>query len=567
MKKLSRESEPLPVSDSLARAIRQNTFSPFRGKIIRNIYYNRLNVFGTIIDDPTYSSSNKLVKFANKLHLNTKEWMIRQSLFFRENDTVNVYKMVENERYLRNLAFIQDASFYIINTYQDPDSVDLMVNTKDLFEYGGTLGGLSPTAVAASIYNNNLAGAGQNILLGFRWEDAYRPQWRGEISYTKYNLGGSFADVSIGYSALNDRSAIDTGVYERSFFLSVNRPLYSSWAKLTGGFNFYYNQSMNIFSYSDSIYRDYQYKVFDVWGGYNFRTQFKNNGIISNLPNLAVELRHYNLHYVQKPVQPQFAMDPVYNDHNYALARFVLFKQDFFKTNYFFGFGRTEDIPMGYNLSTTFGIDNWVGFNRTYTALEGQKYFLSKKENLYSASLGLGSFWESGSQDAVIHLQSNYYSHLFRWKKEKFRQFVSADYLYCPNPSLYKPLNINRGNGIFGYRHTTLNGYARFNMSFTTDYYSRISLYGFRFNFFTLIQASLLEDPHTSIFRSPLYSGLGLGFAVRNESLTFNTIQFSASYLPRTPGGTSSYFAEITTTAALNFNIFALQTPAFISFR
>ncbi|HEV3249905.1 MAG TPA: hypothetical protein VGZ71_03080, partial [Puia sp.] len=249
--KLSRQNEAGPVPDSVLWKQRQNKFSPYKGRVIRNIYYNRLKVFGTQIEDTTVSTSMKLIHFANKLHLNTKEWMLRQSLFFGENDTVNAFKMVENERYLRNLPFMQDARLYIINTYQSIDSVDIMVVTKDLFEYGGAVSDLSLTSFAANVYNNNLFGAGQRVLLGLQWNSVYRPQWRTEISYNKYNLGGSFADISFGYSGLNDHGSIDTGVYEHSYFISVNRPLFSSWAKFTGGLSLAYNQSLNIYSFPD----------------------------------------------------------------------------------------------------------------------------------------------------------------------------------------------------------------------------------------------------------------------------------------------------------------------------
>ena len=567
MAKLSRQNEPPPTADSILWKQRQNNFAPYRGKIIRNIYYNQLEVFGTIIDDTAYTTSQKLVRFANRLHYNTREWMIRQSLFFRENDTVNAYKMVENERYLRSLPFIQDARFYVINTYLDPDSIDLVVLTKDVFEYGGTLSSLTPTSIGASVYNNNAFGAGQNLLFGFQWDETFRPQWRGQVSYSKYNVGGSFADVAVGYSALNNQTPVDTGVYERSYYFSVNRPLYSSWAKLTGGVTLSFNQSVNIHSYPDTVYRQYQYTVFDIWGGYNFRNQFKNNGLISNKPNLAIELRQYNLHFTQNPAQHVYDKDPNYNDHQYVLGRFVLFHQDFFKTNYFFGYGRTEDVPTGYNASLTIGTDHWVGLNRLYTAIEGQKYWLTKRDNLYNLAIGAGSFWNDSSEDAVFHIQANSYSRLLRWGKEKFRQFFHVDWLSSPNHVLYKPLNINRDNGLFGYRNTMLNGYKRLNISAETMYYSRISIYGFKFNFFALLQASLLENPGQSIFKSPFYSGMGLGFSVRNENLAFNTLSFSATYLPPVQGAPKSFFAEISTTAPLNFNIFALQAPALIPFK
>jgi hypothetical protein len=566
--KLTNRNAPAPLPDSIIKKRKLNNFSVYGGKKIRNIYYNRLNVFGTIIDDTSYSMQMKLVRFANKLHYNSREWVLRQALFFRENDTVNAYKMVDNERYLRSLSFIQDARIYVINAYQDPDSIDVVVVTKDLFEYGGTLGNLSVNGVGATIYNNNLLGAGQDVTLGFAWDEALRPQWRGEVSYSKYNLAGSFANVTIGYSALNNQPRVDTGVYERSYFFSINRPLYSSWAKFTGGLTLNYNQSVNIYSLDTSLYRNYKYQVFNLWGGYNFRNQFKNNGEISNKPNLALEAGLNMLNFTQKPSQEIYVNDPNYNNHDYALGSLVFFHQDFFKTNYFFGFGRTEDIPAGYNASTTIGLDHWMGLNRTYAAVQVQKYWLTPKDNLFSGQVDMGTFWYNGtSQDAVIHAQANYYSRLFRWNTKKIRQFFQADYLICPNPNLYKPLNINGGNGIDGYRNTFINGYQRLNLRAFTTYYSRINFIGFRVNFLAYFQGSLLEQNDISLFKSPFYSALGLGFAVRNENLAFNTLQITLSYMPNAPAGVSSVFGQITTTVPLNFNIFALQAPAEIPFR
>jgi hypothetical protein len=566
--KLSRERQAPPVPDSILRNQREDLFAAYRGKIIRDIYYNRLDVFGTQIDDTSFNTSMKLVRFANRLHFKTREWMIRQSLFFRENDTVNAYKMVENERYLRNLPFMQDARLYVINTRQDPDSIDILVVTKDVFEYGGNLGNLVPNSVAASVYDNNVAGAGQNLLFGFRWDELYRPQWRTELGYSKYNAGGSFADISVGYSGLNDHGSVDTGVYERSYYLSINRPLYSSWAKFAGGITLAYNQSVNIYSYNDTVFRDYQYRIMDLWGGFNFRTQFKNNGQVSEKPNIAIELREFNLNFARLPSEPIYAKNPNYNDNHYTLGKLVFFYQDFFKTNYFFGFGRTEDIPKGYNFSASSGWQSWVGLDRLYTALEAQKYWLGAKQDLVSLNFGLGGFWnKSNSQDAVLHLQADIYSRLFLLSEKRFRQFLHLDYLTCLNPVLYKPLNINRESGITGFRNTFLNGYQRVNINAQTTFYSPLALYGFRFNFFTVLQGSLLAGNQQSLWKSPFYTGLGLGCAIRNENLSFNTLQISGSYLPITPSGAHSFFFDITTVADIRFNIFAIQEPALIPFR
>ena len=443
--KLSRQNAPPPMSDSLFWKNRQNSFDVFGGKRIRYVYYNQLKVFGTTIEDTSVVTS-KLVRFANKLHYDTKTWVLRQSLFFREGDTVNAYKLVDNERYLRRLPFIQDARIYVINSYEDNDSIDIVVLTKDVFEYGGAVSNFSSKKAAANIYNTNFLGAGQRLGVGFSWDNMYNPKWQTGVNYTKYNIAGTFADVSLGYTMLNDKVATDTGQYENSAFININRPLYSTWATFTGGLTLSENRSINIFRYPDSVFRDYRYHLVDVWGGYNFTNQYKRSGYNSMKPNYGIELRSYNMNFSLKPADTLLKHNPKYSSHNFLMGQFVVYHQDFFKTNYFFGFGRTEDIPLGYTYSASFAYDRWDTLNRPYTAIQAQKYWLGGK-NLISTSFGFGTFWNHGqSQDAVLHIGTDYYSNLFKLNGPKVREFLHLDYLICFNPVLYRytPVSINK---------------------------------------------------------------------------------------------------------------------------
>jgi hypothetical protein len=277
--------------------------------------------------------------------------------------------------------------------------------------------------------------------------------------------------------------------------------------------------------------------------------------------------------FTRAPQQEYLDTVPNYHSHNFILSQLVFYHQDFFKTNYFFGFGRTEDIPLGYTYAASLGYDWWMGLRRTYTAVQAQRYILPGK-NLISTTLGFGGFWEEKQfQDVVIHFQTDYYSNIFRFKGQKLREFLHFDYINCLNHNLYQPVNINRENGIFGYRNTLYNGYQRVNISAQTNYYSPVSIYGFRFNFYLLLQASLLAGSKQSIFDSPFYQGYTIGCQIRNENLSFNTVQISASYLPnigrgpQSANGPSGIFIFITSVTAFNFPIFALTQPTLIQYR
>jgi hypothetical protein len=205
--------------------------------------------------------------------------------------------------------------------------------------------------------------------------------------------------------------------------------------------------------------------------------------------------------------------------------------------------------------------------------VQAQKYWLPGK-NLISSTVGFGGYWNKGQfQDVVIHVQADYYSNIFRYKGQKLREFLHFDYINCFNHNLYQPVNINRENGIFGYRNTLFNGFQRLNLSAQTNYYSPISIYGFKFNFYLLLQASLLAGSKESVFTSPFYSGYTIGCQIRNENLSFNTLQISASYQPlvdhgpKAANGPSSVFISITSVTAFNFPIFALTQPTLIQYR
>jgi hypothetical protein len=571
LSRISRSHEPPPGDDSSMMKSEQ-VFLPETGRVVRNIIFKRVRVFGpSNITDTTFESSSKVLKLANDMHYDSRMWVIKQSLFVHPGDTINAYELADNERYLRHLPFIQDARIYVVNSTGVSDSVDIDVVTKDVFEYGGEVGELSTTNAKFTAYNNDLFGAGQSLSVGFLWDQTYSPTTGTQIQYTKSNIAGSFIDGSVGYTLLDNNSPQDTGNYEGSYYLSLNRPLFRSVTALIGGLSLANNYSMNIHNFSDTVYRNYKYNIVDVWAGYNFRPQQRKNGEISKRPSLAILLRHYNLYFTKTPDEEIYKTDPVYNNRRYVLGEFAIYKQDFFKSHYFFGFGRTEDIPLGYNIGLYTGEETWEQRQRTYTGINLQKYWVTPLKGLLSTTFGASTFWHNGTEsaeDAVIHGAVNYYSRLINLKEGHLREFVTLDYLDCPNPFFYKPLAINGGFGIYGIENTEINGYERLNMRSQTMYYSPLKVYGFKFNFMATVQASQLTYENPNLFDNRILSGFGAGCQIRNENLTFNTLQIDGNYYPFVPPGMRrNFFFEITTVTDFSFNIFPLRSPAYLNFR
>ncbi|WP_106530984.1 hypothetical protein [Chitinophaga niastensis] len=574
MKRITRQDVREPSNDNDSTIIKSEAyFTPFAGKVIRNIYYRKVKVFGpSNINDTAFTTSMQLVHLANRLHYDSREWVIRQSLFFREDQRLDPFEFADNERYLRNRPFIQDARIYVMNADATSDSLDIEVVTKDLYEYGAELSQFSEKDVRANVSNNDLFGAGQGLKVGMQWRSDFTPTWNTEARYTKYNVAGSFIDVSAGYTTLNNYMPLDTNVYEGTYFISLNRPLYRNSAKLVGGFTLANSWSINIRGAQpqeeDSLYRDYRYTVVDGWIGYNFINNYKHDGTIGHKPNFAILARHYNLSFQRKPGQTRFKDDPVYNNHRYYMLELQAYRIDYFKAHYFFGFGRTEDIPLGFNISATTGWESWKYRRRLYSGMEAQKFWLTKRQGLFNTTVGVSTFWlNNATEDAVMHARLEYYSRLVSFKKARFRQFLTIDYLNSPDPFFFKPLNINMDAGILGFRNTRLNGYQRLNMGSETVYYSPFKLLGFKFNFFTSLQASMITAKNDDLLRNPVYLGVGGGFRVRNENLALNTIKVSGYYYPNAPYPVKKLMLEITTIVDFRFDVSALRSPSFLSFK
>ena len=70
--------------------------------------------------------------------------------------------------------------------------------------------------------------------------------------------------------------------------------------------------------------------------------------------------------------------------------------------------------------------------------------------------------------------------------------FVSTGFVQTGK---YKP----GATGLLGYRNTLFNNYQRLNLSAQTNYYSPLNVYGFKFNFYVQLQASMLAKETESI--------------------------------------------------------------------
>src|ERR1700754_2262363 len=392
--------------DSIAIAAALNTksespFKPYEGKVIRHIFIRGYGFEQTFTD-----TARRLqyfgTKVLNKLHRKTRDWVIRNNLFIKENTPVNAFKLADNERLIRNLNFIQDARILVTYLPDNPDSVDLVVIVKDLFSIGGAIASLGypPFSIRGNVSEANFLGMGQRVQLGFNIEQNRTPTFGPELLYSMSNVAGTFVNATASYTKIKGDLFSNTP-QEGAWFLRLERPLYAPYAHLAGGLYIGDFESFNVYGRPDSLFYKYHYHTHDGWVGWNLGSKrFLANTSVRD--RKIVSIRYFRNDFDSVPKQiGEKNFNFRFNNREAALASFTFFRQDFYKTNYIYGFGTTEDIPMGYNVAFTGGWYRQLYLDRPYAGVDASDYVVTKRGGFIQYFLRSGAFLHKGRiQDA-----------------------------------------------------------------------------------------------------------------------------------------------------------------------
>jgi hypothetical protein len=223
-----------------------------------------------------------------------------------------------------------------------------------------------------------------------------------------------------------------------------------------------------------------------------------------------------------------------FNDRQAVLGQFTFFRQDFYKTNYIYGFGTTEDVPEGYNVALTGGWYKQLYLERPYSGVDANLYVTTKKGDFIQYFLRSGAFLHKGQlQDAGVLIGSGIYSRLFLLSRIKIRQYVNLSYSRQFNRLGIDPLTINNIFGLRYFSGDSTFGYQRMTFHSETTFFLNYKFLGFKFAPYAFADLSFLTPDREAFSKSSLYHGLGAGIRTRNENLVFRTIELRFAYFPR----------------------------------
>ncbi|MEJ7645212.1 MAG: hypothetical protein WKF87_11495 [Chryseolinea sp.] len=536
----------------------EEIYRPFDGKLIRNIIINHIG-FDKSITDTTRNLKNTSVKIANALHKNTKEWVIRDHLLFAEKKQLNPYTLADNERFLRDLDFIVDARIFVVPLSSTEDSVDVLVITRDVFSIGGRVSPRSLDKFSFRLYDVNVMGAGQRMQFNGFFDQGRHPKFGYETLYRKSSVAGSLINLTASYTQLNNGSSYGDE-QETAFYLRLDRPLVSAYSRLAGGLELSRNWSQNFYNEADSVFRDYRYNVSDVWVGYNFgvhkRREFRSRRFVS--------VRFFENRF-RRPEQSFDQNNPAFNTRTAALGAFTLFRQEFYKTQYVYGFGRTEDVPYGQTYSLLAGWQSLLGESRPYVGFDVEKSFVQRRGDFYNFSLRVGAFpYNRGLEDAAILLSGELFSKLNHWKQFMIRTRINADVSYLFNQETNRLLDMNGIYGLEGFTADSLLGTKRLHARYELVVYTPWKLLGFHFAPMAFFDVGFIAPKGKMMFHDKPYAAIGAGVRTRNENLVFGTVEIKFFYFPRQVENDNAFKIRVTSNLRIKYSASFVQAPSFI---
>ena len=544
-------------SDTLSATQSIIPFVAYYDQPIRRIFIKELPPFGPTISDTTHKTSSFIERAANNVHIKTRKSLIYKSLLFKEGDNIDPEVLADNERLLRNLPYIEDVKIVVLPTNSLNDSVDVMVLTKDVWPKAFNVDIVDIYSGRVELWDKNIFGFGHENQNNILWNSKENPSVGYEGFYRINNIAGSYTSSQLHY--YNSFRTKSIGINFQRMFLTPNE-------KYGVGASFE-NTSTHTYHIVDTVnqYIPLKYQSYDVWVGRSFKINRENFSSMRENFTIIPRIKRDNFDTRPDITQNSFY---IYQNKTLILNTFEFSRQNFFKSNLIYNFGRTEDIPIGAKIDATVGYEFNEFSNRKYGELgiSGSK-FLGRAGYLYCSAQTAAFFNKNNDpEQGVFESSLNYFTGLFILGNFRLRQFLNIRFTRGINRYEFEHLNLNERNGIIGFRNDSLYGSKRLNIDWETDCFCPGSVYGFKFVVFAFADHSWLVSKNQQIFNGIPYTGIGIGVRIRNERLVFNTFQIRLAFYPNLPKGSAVKAFDISGEPTLSLPNFSPTPPQLIPY-
>jgi len=509
---------PKAKVDTLKTPTPEMLFRDVEGLTIRKINVVQLKPFGASVKDNVTRTPKRSGKVGNALHIDTREFIVRNMLLFREGDKADGFKLAHSERYIRSVRYINDVR--IIAVPVSDSEADVTVMVQDAFPYSASFSTNFLSNGNFSVTNRNIVGAGFDGQAGV-YMDTRKDGLMGYSAMLRSsNIRRTFTTFQAEY--------LDRFENQRYGF-GLQRDFYSPTTKYAGHLMFQDTRAQTLY-YSFAIENrqptsvSIKYNLWDTWLGRSFEMKDKSSSD-KQRKNFTVSLRSQRLEFTDRPEYSENLFYRFQSRTTY-LASLSLSQQMFYKTSMMYNFGRTEDIPYGGIITITGGQEMNEKHTRTYFGVDYATGYFIPDFGYMMTAFAFGTFFRNKAEQGMIDVQMKYITNLTAIGNFRMRTYISGRY----TGQLFDQLEDRLMTDIPGIRNNTALGRHRLSVSIEQCLFTPLNIYDFRFVVYAFAHVSWLDDYRQPFSLNNIYSSFGLGLRIRNNRLIIKTIQIEFAY-------------------------------------
>ena len=549
--------KPAPVVAK--QAIAAERYQEFIGRSIDQIIIKRLDVFGPNVTDTLRQAKNWAEKLGNKLHMHTRKHVLRNALLIQPGDKLDPYLLVDTERLLRQLPYVRDARIYVIPKPDNPQEVDILVLTKDVFAFSGSFQPNGLNSAEAGIDYINIFGLGHELDTRF----FINPSVDIPLGYSlKYKIN-NFSNTYIQGEAF-----IRNSYLTEQMGLRVSRRFVTPQIKNAGGME--WSTAKQPFAYQNpegEIYvQEAAFERKDIWLAHAIEFPFERKAL-RDRARWVWAGRVSDNYFFQRPTVSIDSNRQFQQSRQY-LGSISLSIRDFYKDQFIYGFGRTEDVPTGYLFQFTTGLEQHDFGERWYIGGTFSKAMHHPQWGYFYTSSAYGTFFNpSITEQGVFRQQVKYISPLSRGDRYHFRHIFKANYTQGFQRFPYESLSIAGSEGIRGLSGLGMQGTQKLAFQAESFVITPCQYLDFQLIAFVFADLGFIGNNQQDLFTRTPYQGYGIGFRLRNDNLAFNIFQLRLAYYPKVPMGAQAYDIMVSGETSTRFEEFDTEAPRVLPFQ
>ncbi len=528
------------------------SYKKCEGKIIRKIHIETIDPFAYSLLDKRKIKQNMFINLGNKAHIKSQQITIRNLLLVKQNQRFDSLIVNESERLVRNQTFVQDVEISVERILGTNDSVDIFIVVLDKWSL---VPGFTSTnsRLKWQLTDKNIFG------IGHEFHNAYTRNRQLDRNAYKVN----YFIPNINHTYLNSTILFEVNEYKYvNASLNIDRPFFSPLTKWAAGIKISHQYNQDSFYYYRFGAMPYYYKFNsrDYWIGRAWQI-FKGRTENERTTNLILAARFKHIKY-DKTSNSFSDTFQIYLNEDLFLLGLGISSRKYVQDHYIFGFGITEDVPVGKIYGLTGGIQVRGAIRRSYIGLRYATGYYNYFGYL-GGQLEYGTFiHRTIFEQGIISLSFDYFTKLLVLRNWKFRAFIRPQMLYGIHRNNFERLSLNEANGLDGFNSSLLFGKNRLLLNFQTQSYAPWHVFGFYFGPYVNYSMGMLSNAETGFSKSKVYTQLAIGVLLKNEKLVFSSFQLSVSFFPLVPGvGQDIFKFNSFQTTNFGFKDFVLDKP------